>query len=74
MCWRRGQDIVPVPGTRRVKDLDDNLGAVNVRRTAGDLAQIDTMSRAGAAAGASYHAQAMQVIEPRRCFVAWRTA
>jgi aryl-alcohol dehydrogenase-like predicted oxidoreductase len=58
----QGDDIVPIPGTKRVKYLDDNLGAVNVRLTADDLAQIDAILPAGAAAGSRYNEQAMQAI------------
>jgi aryl-alcohol dehydrogenase-like predicted oxidoreductase len=59
----QGQDVVPIPGTKRVKYLDDNLGAVNVRLTPDDLAQIDAILPAGAAAGSRYSDLAMQVID-----------
>jgi len=59
----QGDDIVPIPGTKRVKYLDDNLGAVNVRLTADDLAQIDATLPAGVAAGSRNSAQAMQTID-----------
>ncbi len=65
LAWvlAQGQDIVPIPGTKRAKYLDDNLGAVNVRLTADDLAQIDAILPAGAASGDRYHAQAMLAID-----------
>src|SRR5947209_8528264 len=65
LAWvlAQGPDVVPIPGTKRVKYLDDNLGAVNVRLTADDLAQIDAVLPAGAASGARYAAQAMQAID-----------
>jgi aryl-alcohol dehydrogenase-like predicted oxidoreductase len=65
LAWvlAQGDDIVPIPGTKRVKYLDDNLGAVNVYLTADDLADIDAVLPAGAASGARYHAQAMQAID-----------
>jgi aryl-alcohol dehydrogenase-like predicted oxidoreductase len=59
----QGDDIVPIPGTKRVKYLDDNLGAVNVSLTADDLAQIDAILPAGVAAGSRNSAQAMQTID-----------
>ena len=59
----KGDDIVPIPGTKRVKYLDDNLGAVNVRLSRDELAQIDALLPAGAAAGERYHAQAMKAID-----------
>ena len=58
----QGNDIVPIPGTKRVKYLDDNLGAVNVRLTADDLVQIDAILPAGVAAG-SRHNQALQTVD-----------
>lgn len=65
LAWvlAQGAEIVPIPGTKRAKYLDDNLGAVNVRLAADELAQIDAILPAGAAAGARYHAQAMQTID-----------
>jgi len=65
LAWvlAQGKDIVPIPGTKRVKYLDDNLGAVKVHLTATELAQIDAVLPAGAAAGERYNAQAMQTID-----------
>jgi len=59
----QGDDVVPIPGTKRAKYLDENLGAVNVRLTADDLAQIDAILPAGVAAGSRNSAQAMQTID-----------
>ena len=65
LAWVLAQrdDIVPIPGTKRVKHLDDNLGAVSVRLTADDLALIDAILPAGAAAGARLDAQSRQRID-----------
>jgi aryl-alcohol dehydrogenase-like predicted oxidoreductase len=65
LAWvlARGDNIVPIPGTKRVKYLDDNLGAVNVRLTADDLARIDAVLPAGAASGSRYSEQALQAID-----------
>jgi aryl-alcohol dehydrogenase-like predicted oxidoreductase len=65
LAWvlARGDDIVPIPGTKRVQYLDDNLGAADVRLTADDLAQIDAILPAGVAAGSRYSALAMQAID-----------
>jgi aryl-alcohol dehydrogenase-like predicted oxidoreductase len=65
LAWvlAQGDDIVPIPGTKQVKHLDDNLGAVDVGLTADDLAQIDAILPAGAASGARYDAQTMQRID-----------
>jgi aryl-alcohol dehydrogenase-like predicted oxidoreductase len=65
LAWvlARGDDIVPIPGTKRVKYLDENLGAVRVALTPEDLRRIEAILPAGAAAGDRYHAQAMQSID-----------
>ena len=65
LAWvlAKGDDIVPIPGTKRVKYLDDNLGVVNVPLSRDELEQIDAILPAGAAAGERYHAQAMKAID-----------
>jgi aryl-alcohol dehydrogenase-like predicted oxidoreductase len=65
LAWvlSQGEDTVPIPGTKQVAYLDDNLGAVNVRLTAAEMAQIDAILPAGAASGERYNAQAMQMID-----------
>ena len=65
LAWvlAQGDDIVPIPGTKRVKYLDDDLGAINVRLTSEELAQIDAVLPVGAASGERYHAQALKAID-----------
>jgi aryl-alcohol dehydrogenase-like predicted oxidoreductase len=64
IAWvmRQGDDIVPIPGTKRIKYLDENLGAESVRLTADDLARIDEILPPGSASGERYGAQAMQAV------------
>jgi aryl-alcohol dehydrogenase-like predicted oxidoreductase len=50
----QGDDIVPIPGTKRLRYLDENLAAVQVVLTAGDLAAIDEAAPYGGSAGARY--------------------
>jgi aryl-alcohol dehydrogenase-like predicted oxidoreductase len=63
LAWvlAQGDDIVPIPGTKRTKYLDENLGALNVTLTPKELKEID--ADLPAAAGERYHAQAMQAID-----------
>jgi aryl-alcohol dehydrogenase-like predicted oxidoreductase len=63
LAWvlAQGQDIVPIPGTKRLKYLDENLGALNVRLTADDLRQIATA--VPAPSGDRYPQRAMLVID-----------
>ncbi|HEY7314185.1 MAG TPA: aldo/keto reductase [Gemmataceae bacterium] len=65
LAWvlAQGGDIVPIPGTKRVHYLKDNLGAVNVPLSEEELAQIDAVLPSGAASGDRYHAQAMKAID-----------
>ncbi|QIN81653.1 aldo/keto reductase [Rubrobacter tropicus] len=50
----RGEDIVPIPGTKRRKYLEENAAAVDVELTEEDLRRIDEVAPAGAAAGDRY--------------------
>jgi len=54
----QGEDIVPIPGTKRRSYLEQNAGAVDVTLTAGDLARLD--EEIGEAAGTRYDAGGMQ--------------
>jgi len=58
----RGEDVVPIPGTKRVDRLEENLGALDVVLTAEDLAQIDASFPPGAARGHRYSEQAMKAL------------
>ena len=62
LAWvlAQGQDIVPIPGTKRRVYLEENLGAPTVVLTAADLARIDEAIPRGAAAGDRYDAPAMR--------------
>jgi aryl-alcohol dehydrogenase-like predicted oxidoreductase len=56
LAWllARGRDIVPIPGTKRVDRLEENVGALRVRLDADDLRQIDEAMPPGAGAGRRY--------------------
>jgi aryl-alcohol dehydrogenase-like predicted oxidoreductase len=56
MAWllAQGDDIVPIPGTKRLSYLADNLGAAQVTLTAEDLAHIEAVAPRGFAAGERY--------------------
>jgi aryl-alcohol dehydrogenase-like predicted oxidoreductase len=61
LAWvmAQGDDIVPIPGTKRVKYLEENVGAESVVLTKQDLAAIDELAPKGAAAGLRYPEAAM---------------
>jgi len=56
LAWllAQGDDIVPIPGTKRTARLDENIGALSVRLSATDLAEIEQAVPAGAVAGLRY--------------------
>jgi aryl-alcohol dehydrogenase-like predicted oxidoreductase len=58
-----GEDVVPIPGTKRVKYLEDNLGAAEVRLSGQDLETIDRLFPPDAAAGQRYPEGMMQMLD-----------
>ena len=56
LAWvlAQGEDIVPIPGTKRRRYLEENLGALDVSLADEDLARIDQVLPPGAAAGTRY--------------------
>jgi aryl-alcohol dehydrogenase-like predicted oxidoreductase len=56
LAWvlHRDDDIVPIPGTKRVRYLEENAGAVEVELTEDDLARIEAAFPKGATAGERY--------------------
>ncbi|MBA3442687.1 MAG: aldo/keto reductase, partial [Pyrinomonadaceae bacterium] len=56
LAWvlAQGEDIVPIPGTKRRKYLEQNVAALEVRLTPEDLRRIDEIAPKGVAAGARY--------------------
>jgi aryl-alcohol dehydrogenase-like predicted oxidoreductase len=56
LAWvmARGDDVVPIPGTKRVRYLEENVAACEISLTPDDLLQLDDAAPAGAAAGERY--------------------
>jgi len=56
LAWvlSRGDDVVPIPGTKRRKYLEENLAALDVELSKDDLRRIDEVAPDGAAAGPRY--------------------
>ena len=61
LAWvlAQGDDIVPIPGTRRRKYLEENVGALDVHLTPDDLSRINAAAPADAVAGTRYPEAAM---------------
>ena len=64
LAWllHRGDDIVPIPGTKRVRYLEENAGARDVRLTAADMRRIDEIVPVGVAAGTRYPEGGMKTV------------
>ncbi len=56
LAWvlAQGDDLVPIPGTKRIKYLDENIDALNVTLTPDDLRRIDEAAPVGATQGTRY--------------------
>jgi len=65
LAWvlAQGEDIVPIPGTKRRTYLEQNIGALEIELSESDLARIDAIFPAGAAAGSRYHERGMATID-----------
>lgn len=59
----RGEDIVPIPGTKQRDRLEENLGALEVAFTKEELAEVDALFPKGAAAGLRYPEEAMRMVD-----------
>lgn len=58
----QGETIVPIPGTRKIERLEENVGAVNVSLSGDDLAIIEATSPADAVSGLRYPEAAMSAV------------
>ena len=56
LAWvlAQGDDVVPIPGTKRRRYLEENVGAAAVQLTADDLARLDAIAPPGVAVGGRY--------------------
>ena len=61
LAWllAQGTDVIPIPGTKQVARLEENLGAMNVRLSPADIERISAAIPIGAAAGTRYPAGGM---------------
>jgi len=68
LAWvlAQGPDIVPIPGTRRIANFDENLGALAVKLSAAELAEIERVFPATAVAGTRYPEQMMALLDTRK--------
>jgi aryl-alcohol dehydrogenase-like predicted oxidoreductase len=64
LAWvqHRGDDVVPIPGTKRIKYLEENVAAATLALSPEDLARIEAAVPADAVAGTRYPEQAMKLL------------
>lgn len=64
LAWvlAQGDDIIPIPGTKRRRYLEENVGALDIRLTGKELAEIDALLPPGAAAGTRYPEPGMRAV------------
>ena len=64
LAWvlAQGDDMVPIPGTKRRQYLEENVGAIRVTLTRADLERIDEIAPKGVAAGDRYAAASMKLL------------
>ena len=64
LAWvlAQGEDIVPIPGTKRRKYLQENLGALDVNLTSDDLAHIEAIAPRSAFAGPRYSEAMLKMV------------
>ncbi len=65
LAWvmAQGEDIVPIPGTKRRSYLEENAAASDIELTAQDLAHLDELAPRGAAAGMRYPEAMMRYVD-----------
>jgi len=64
LAWvlAKGEDLVPIPGTKRLKYLDENIRALDVTLTAADLKALEEIAPLGITAGTRYPEQHMRAV------------
>ena len=65
LAWvmAQGEDIVPIPGTKRITYLEENVAALGLKLTQEDLERIEEISPRGVAAGSRYPETGMKLVD-----------
>jgi len=65
LAWllAQGNDVVPIPGTKRMPRFDENLGALSIKLSTDEIARLDAAIPPGAAAGSRYPPAAMSHLQ-----------
>ena len=64
LAWvlAQGPDVIPIPGTKKLNYLDENMGALKVELSGEELARMDAILPAGRTAGDRYQPHALQYV------------
>jgi aryl-alcohol dehydrogenase-like predicted oxidoreductase len=65
LAWAlaKGGDIVPIPGTKRQRYVEENVGAAALPLTAADVSELEALFPIGSAAGTRYPAESMKLLD-----------
>jgi aryl-alcohol dehydrogenase-like predicted oxidoreductase len=65
LAWvlAKGEDMIPIPGTKRRRYLDENAAAVNIKLTAADVQELEAAIPESEIAGDRYNASALKAID-----------
>lgn len=65
LAWllAKGSDIAPIPGTKRVRYLEENVAAAEVSLSADEVRRLDELFAAGKVAGARYNEAGMRSLD-----------
>jgi len=65
LAWvlAKGEDLIPIPGTKRRKYLEENAAAIDIRLTSADVAELEAAVPENEIAGERYAAAAMKAID-----------
>ncbi|WP_161802079.1 aldo/keto reductase, partial [Pseudomonas aeruginosa] len=64
LAWvlAQGDDLIPIPGTKQRRYLEENVAATELRLSAAELAELDAIFPAEAVAGSRYSEEGMRLV------------
>ena len=65
LAWllSRGEDVIPIPGTKRRRYLEENVGAVELSLSPEEIAEVEAAVPRGSAAGGRYSAESLALVD-----------
>ncbi|MCR4468666.1 aldo/keto reductase [Burkholderia sp. SCN-KJ] len=62
IAWTSSRNMVPIPGNRRIADLEENVAVSDIDHSSGELAALDEAAPVGAATGERHSARMMATV------------